>query len=280
MAENNQLVEWTRRHKTSQALALRSRIILACAQNAPSAEVARRVRTTPQTVGKWRQRFIERRLDGLLDEPRPGTPRSLGDAQVERLIATTLNEVPRDATHWSTRSLARKLKLSQSTVSRVWRAFGLQPHRTETFKLSTDPLFIDKVRDIVGLYLNPPAKALVLCVDEKSQIQALDRTQPILPLAPGVAERRTHDYMTTRDHHAVRGAGHGHRQSHRRTSPAPPRHGISSVPAHHRRQRAPSVGGPSDHGQLRHAQDALGQEPGLQGTRAFTRTSRPPRPRG
>ncbi len=195
VAENNQLVEWTRRHKTSQALALRSRIILACAQNVPNGAVARRVRTTPQTVGKWRRRFVERRLDGLLDEPRPGTPRCLGDAQVERLIATTLNELPRDATHWSTRSLARKLKLSQSTVSRVWRAFGLQPHRTETFKLSTDPLFIDKVRDIVGLYLNPPAKALVLCVDEKSQIQALDRTQPILPLAPGVPQRRTHDYM-------------------------------------------------------------------------------------
>lgn len=193
--ENNQLIEWTRRHKTSQALALRSRIILACAQNVPNGEVARRVRATPQTVGKWRRRFIERRLDGLLDEPRPGTPRGVGDAQVERLIATTLNELPRDATHWSTRSLARKLKLSQSTVSRVWRAFGLQPHRTETFKLSTDPLFIDKVRDIVGLYLNPPAKALVLCVDEKSQIQALDRTQPILPLAPGIAQRRTHDYM-------------------------------------------------------------------------------------
>jgi transposase len=195
VAENNQLVEWTRRHKTSQALALRARIILACAQDATNGEVARRVQTTPQTVGKWRQRFVDHRLDGLLDEPRPGTPRRIGDARVERLIATTLNEVPRDATHWSTRSLAQKLKLSQSTVSRVWRAFGLQPHRTESFKLSTDPLFIDKVRDIVGLYLNPPAKALVLCVDEKSQIQALDRTQPILPLAPGIAERRTHDYM-------------------------------------------------------------------------------------
>jgi transposase len=195
VAENNQLIEWTRRHKTSQALALRARIILACAQNATNGEVAGRVRATPQTVGKWRQRFVEHRLNGLLDEPRPGTPRRIGDARVERLIATTLNEVPHDATHWSTRSLAQKLKLSQSTVSRVWRAFGLQPHRTETFKLSTDPLFIDKVRDIVGLYLNPPAKALVLCVDEKSQIQALDRTQPILPLAPGIAERRTHDYM-------------------------------------------------------------------------------------
>ena len=195
MPENNQLVEWTRRHKTSQSLALRSRIILSCAQNLTNGEVARRVHATPQTVGKWRRRFVQRRLDGLLDEPRPGTPRRIGDAQVERLIATTLNELPRDATHWSTRSLARKLKLSQSTVSRVWRAFGLQPHRTETFKLSTDPLFIDKVRDIVGLYLNPPAKALVLCVDEKSQIQALDRTQPILPLAPGIPQRRTHDYM-------------------------------------------------------------------------------------
>ena len=194
VSENNQLVEWTRRHKTSQALALRSRIVLACAQKESNTEVAHRLRITIQTVGKWRRRFVQRRLDGLLDEPRPGTPRTLGDARVERLLATTLNELPRDATHWSTRSMARKLKVSQSSVSRVWRAFGLQPHRTETFKLSTDPLFIDKVRDIVGLYLNPPAKALVLCVDEKSQIQALDRTQPILPLAPGVPQRRTHDY--------------------------------------------------------------------------------------
>jgi transposase len=192
--ENNQLVEWTRRHKTSQALALRSRIVLACAQGADNSEVARRCRVTRQTVGKWRSRFVERRLDGLLDEPRPGAPRKLDDARIERLIATTLNERPREATHWSTRLLATKLGVSQTTVSRAWRAFGLQPHRVETFKLSTDPLFIDKVRDIVGLYLNPPTKAMVLCVDEKSQIQALDRTQPLLPLAPGVAERRTHDY--------------------------------------------------------------------------------------
>jgi transposase len=192
--ENNQLVEWLRRHKTSQALALRSRVILACAQGASNREVAQRCRTTPQTAGKWRSRFLERRLDGLLDEPRPGAPRKLDDARIEQLIATTLNERPREATHWSTRLLAKKLKVSQSTVSRAWRAFGLQPHRAETFKLSTDPLFIDKVRDIVGLYLNPPTKAMVLCVDEKSQIQALDRTQPILPLAPGLPERRTHDY--------------------------------------------------------------------------------------
>jgi len=194
MEEHNQLVEWTRRHKTSQALALRSRIVLACAQGADNSEVARRCRVTRQTVGKWRRRFLEQRLDGLLDEPRPGAPRKLDDARIEQLIATTLNERPRQASHWSTRLLATKLGVSQSTVSRAWRAFGLQPHRVETFKLSTDPLFIDKVRDIVGLYLNPPTKAMVLCVDEKSQIQALDRTQPLLPLAPGVAERRTHDY--------------------------------------------------------------------------------------
>jgi len=192
--ENNQLIEWTRRHKTSQALALRSRIVMACAQGASNSETADRLRITKQTVGKWRSRFLERRLDGLLDEPRPGAPRQHGDAKIEQLIATTLNERPREATHWSTRLLAKKLHVSQSTVSRVWRAFGLQPHRAETFKLSTDPLFIDKVRDIVGLYLNPPTKAMVLCVDEKSQIQALDRTQPILPLAPGLPERRTHDY--------------------------------------------------------------------------------------
>ncbi len=193
--ENNQLIEWTRRHKTSQALALRSRIVLACAQGADNSAVARRYQVTRQMVGKWRSRFLEQRLDGLLDEPRPGAPRKLGDARIEQLIATTLNERPRQASHWSTRLLATKLGVSQSTVSRAWRAFGLQPHRVETFKLSADPLFIDKVRDIVGLYLNPPTRAMVLCVDEKSQIKALDRTQPLLPLAPGMAERRTHDYQ-------------------------------------------------------------------------------------
>ena len=192
--ENNQLMEWTRRHKTSQALALRARIILACAEGESNSEVARRCRVIRQTVGKWRGRFLARRLDGLLDEPRPGAPRKIGDAKIEKLIATTLGERPREATHWSTRLLAKKQGVSQSTVSRVWRAFGLQPHRVETFKLSADPLFIEKVRDVVGLYMNPPTKAMVLCVDEKSQIQALDRTQPMLPLAPGMPERRTHDY--------------------------------------------------------------------------------------
>ena len=193
--ENNTLVEWKRRAKTSQALALRARIILQCAQGATNTEVAQRLRITKQTVGKWRGRFLEQRLDGLLDEPRPGTPRRMDDARIEQLVSTTLNERPRDATHWSTRSLAQKLGVSQSSVARVWRAFGLQPHRQETFKLSSDPLFIEKVRDIVGLYLDPPLNAIVLCVDEKSQIQALDRTQPLLPMAPGMPERRTHDYQ-------------------------------------------------------------------------------------
>ena len=194
MEENNRLMEWTRRHKTSQALALRARIVLACQQDRSNREIGGQLRITPQTVGKWRSRFQIQRLDGLLDEPRPGAPRSIGDEQVERVISKTLHEKPREATHWSSRLMAKATGLSQSAVVRIWHAFGLQPHRTETFKLSTDPLFIEKVRDILGLYLNPPDRALVLCVDEKSQIQALDRTQPILPMMPGVPERRTHDY--------------------------------------------------------------------------------------
>ena len=192
--ESDRLLEWTRRHKTSQALALRARIVLACQQDRSDGEIARELRIGRQTVGKWRRRFHSDRLDGLLDEPRPGAPRTIGDAVVEQVIAKTLHEKPRAATHWSSRAMAKSTGLSQSAVVRIWRAFGLQPHRAETFKLSTDPLFIEKVRDIVGLYLNPPDRALVLCVDEKSQIQALDRTQPILPMMPGVPERRTHDY--------------------------------------------------------------------------------------
>lgn len=192
--ESSRLLEWTRRHKTSQALALRARIVLACQQGRFDGEVARELRVTRGTVGKWRRRFQSARLEGLLDEPRPGAPRTIGDALVEQVIAKTLHEKPRAATHWSSRAMAKSAGLSQSAVVRIWHAFGLQPHRAETFKLSTDPLFIEKVRDIVGLYLNPPDRALVLCVDEKSQIQALDRTQPILPMMPGVPERRTHDY--------------------------------------------------------------------------------------
>ena len=192
--ENNRLVDWTRRHKSSQALALRARIVLACQQDRSNRDIGRQLRVTAQTVSKWRGRFQSARLDGLLDEPRPGAPRTIGDEKVERVIAKTLHEKPREATHWSSRMMAKATGLSQTAVMRIWHAFGLQPHRAETFKLSTDPLFIEKVRDIVGLYLNPPERALVLCVDEKSQIQALDRTQPILPMMPGVPERRTHDY--------------------------------------------------------------------------------------
>jgi transposase len=192
--EQESLERWTRRPKTGQALAQRARIILESATGKSNTEVARRLRITNQMVGKWRTRFLEKRLDGLLDEPRPGTPRRLSDVEVERVLTMTLESTPKNATHWSTRSLAAACGLSRSSVHRVWQAFALAPHRNETFKLSRDPLFIDKVRDIVGLYLHPPDKALVLCVDEKSQIQALDRSQPILPMRPGQAERRTHDY--------------------------------------------------------------------------------------
>ena len=194
-AERETLEQWTRRPKTAQALALRARIVLACADGRSNTAVAAELRVCVDTVGKWRSRFLEQRLDGLLDQPRSGRPRMIDDADVERVIGLTLETTPKDATHWSTRAMARRSGLSHNTVSRIWRAFALQPHRTETFKLSADPLFIEKVRDIVGLYLNPPDRALVLCVDEKSQIQALDRTRPLLPLRPGQAERRTHDYV-------------------------------------------------------------------------------------
>ena len=192
--ERESLERWTRRPTTAQAVAQRARIVLRCATGASNQAVARELGATRLTVGRWRQRFVTKRLDGLLDEPRPGAPRKITDADVERVVRLTLETAPRDATHWSTRAMAKRAGLSQTAISRIWRAFVLQPHRVKTFKLSQDPLFIEKVRDIVGLYLHPPDKALVLCVDEKSQIQALDRTQPVLPMRPGQAERRTHDY--------------------------------------------------------------------------------------
>jgi len=192
--ERETLERWARRPTSAQALAQRCRIVLACAEGLTNQQVAAAENVNQVTVGKWRARFCERRLDGLHDEPRPGGPRTITDADVERVIAKTLEEAPRDATHWSTRSMARATGMSQSAVSRIWRAFALKPHQLESFKLSTDPLFIEKVRDIVGLYLNPPEAAVVLCVDEKSQIQALDRTAPILPLLPGTPARATHDY--------------------------------------------------------------------------------------
>lgn len=183
-----------RRRKSSQQESFRARIVLLCAEGHTNQDVAKMVGACGATVGKWRARFLEQRLDGLLDAPRPGTPRKLSDDAIERVLVTTLETSPKGATHWSTRLMAKQTGISQSSVGRIWRAFGLAPHRTESFKLSTDPFFIEKVRDICGLYLNPPSHALVLCVDEKSQIQALNRTQPLLPMRPGQAERRTHDY--------------------------------------------------------------------------------------
>ena len=193
-SERITLEQWARRRTTAQGLAQRARIILACAAGHAAPAIAAELRITRQTVGRWRRRFLQKRLDGLVDEPRPGTPRRLTDVQVEQVIIDTLEKRPRDATQWSTRTLAKELALSHATVGRIWRAFGLQPHRSETFKLSRDPLFVEKVRDIVGLYLAPPDRALVLSVDEKSQIQALDRTAPVLPMTFGSPERRTHDY--------------------------------------------------------------------------------------
>jgi transposase len=192
--EREQLEGWARRRSSAQALAQRSRIVLAAADGRKNTEIAVELGVTRGVAAKWRSRFAERRLDGLLDEPRPGRPRTITDAHVEEVIVRTLETTPKDATHWSTRSLAAEVGLSQSAVSRIWRAFGLQPHRREAWKLSRDPQFIDKARDVVGLYLDPPERAVVLCVDVKSQIQALDRTAPILPLLPGTPQRATHDY--------------------------------------------------------------------------------------
>lgn len=194
-SEKAELQRLVRRRKTAQSLALRARIVLTCGEGVTNQQVAKRLHTTGATVGKWRRRFCERRLDGLYDEPRPGAPRTVGDDKVEEILVKTLESTPKDATHWSTRSMARSAGVSQRTVVRIWHAFGLKPHRQDTFKLSKDPLFIEKVRDIVGLYMNPPEHAVVLCVDEKSQVQALDRTQPLLPMTPGYPERRSHDYV-------------------------------------------------------------------------------------
>ena len=192
--ERGQLEAWTRRRTSAQALAQRSRIVLAAADGLKNTEIAEQVGVSRNTAAIWRERFAAHRLDGLTDEPRPGRPRTITDEQVDAVITKTLESSPRDATHWSTRSMAREVGLTQTAVSRIWRAFGLQPHRQETFKLSKDPLFVEKVHDVVGLYLNPPERAVVLCVDEKSQIQALDRTAPILPMLPGTPQRATHDY--------------------------------------------------------------------------------------
>jgi transposase len=192
--ERDQLQSLAHRARSQPLLARRARVVLACAGGLDNQAVARKLRCSVGMVGKWRRRFLQARLEGLYDEPRPGAPRKVTDQEVEQVIIQTLETTPRGETHWSTRGLAKATGLSRMTISRIWHAFGLQPHRNDTFKLSPDPQLIEKVRDIVGLYMNPPDHALVLCVDEKSQIQALDRTQPLLPMRPGQLERRTHDY--------------------------------------------------------------------------------------
>src|SRR5512135_1074417 len=203
--ERSVLTGWARRRKTSQALALRSRVVLACAEDgATIASVSEGLEISRATVSKWRSRFLTGRLEGLSDEPRPGRPRTITDEQVDQVIVKTLEETPGEDTHWSTRGMAAATGMSQSAISRIWRAFGLKPHAVETWKLSTDPQFVDKVRDVVGLYLNPPENALVLAVDEKSQMQALDRTAPILPVMPTTPARMTHDYPRHRHQEFLR----------------------------------------------------------------------------
>jgi transposase len=193
--EREQLVRWSRRAKSSQVLAQRCKIVLGCAGGLSNKDIAAELGVHPTTVTKWRTRFVARRLEGLSDEDRPGRPPSIPLDRVEDVVVATLESTPANATHWSRASMAQRSGLSRSTIGRIWRDFGLKPHRADTFKLSTDPLFIDKVVDVVGLYHNPPERAVVLCVDEKSQIQALDRSQPVLPMMPGMPERRTHDYQ-------------------------------------------------------------------------------------
>ncbi len=193
--ERQKLQTWAARPKSTQRLATRAKILLACAEGLDNKAGAARLRVNTVTVGKWRGRFLEDRLEGLSDEPRPGAPRKITDAYVEQVVTKTLEEKPKAAPHWSTRGMARTVGLSQSAIVRIWHAFGLKPHLSESFKLSTDPDFVEKVRDVVGLYMSPPENAIVLSVDEKSQVQALDRTQPLLPMTPGQAERGTHDYV-------------------------------------------------------------------------------------
>src|SRR4051812_28550457 len=189
--ERQKLRTWASRPTSTQRLASRAQIVLACAEGLDNKAVAARLRVNLVTVGKWRRRFLEDRLDGLTDEPRPGAPRTILDARIEEVVTKTLEEKPKAATHWSTRGMAEAVGLSQSAIGRIWNAFGLKPHKTETYNLSTAPYFVEKVRDVVGLYMSPPQNAIVLSVDEKSQVQALDRTQPLLPMTPGQAERRT-----------------------------------------------------------------------------------------
>ncbi len=194
-SERIELVRLTKRAQVNRALAFRARVVLACADGVPDTAVAHRYRTTNATVGKWRTRFIARRLEGLYDEPRVGAPRTISDDEVEAVIVKTLETTPQGETHWSTRTMAAKAGMSHTMVGRIWRTFGLKPHITRSFKISPDPQLVEKVRDVVGLYMNPPHNAVVFSFDEKSQIQALERAQPILPMDIGQPERRTHNYI-------------------------------------------------------------------------------------
>ena len=257
--ERAQLSSWSRRPKTGQALALRARIVLLAGEGHSNTAIAGRLSTTLHTAAKWWQRFLEAGLDGLLDEPRPGTPRKLKDEQVEAVLTRTLERQLPAATHWSTREMAKARGLSQSTVSRIWRAFSLAPHRYVTFKLSKDPLFIEKVWDIVGLYLNPPERALVLCVDEKSQIQALDRTAPlfasIIDASQPTGTRRTHDYAQhgTASLFAALDTKTGELIG--QDSASASLRGVPQLPRYDRKQRPIRVRGSSHPGQLWHPQD-------------------------
>lgn len=259
-AEREYLERQVRKHRVARSLSERCRIILRCGEGVPSKVVADELGVHEHTVGKWRRRFLKDRLDGLLDEVRPGRPRTIDDDQIAAVIERTLRSTPSDATHWSIRSMAGVTGFSHTTIRRIWNAFGLQPHRTETFKLSSDPLFVDKVRDIVGLYLSPPNRALVLSVDEKSQIQALDREQPVLPMMPGVPERRTHSYVPTRHNHVVCRSGCRLRLCHRQMLQAAPCHRIPGFPQADRCERTVRFGRSYRDGQLCDPQNCIGQK--------------------
>jgi transposase len=255
-AEREQLQRWARRPKTEQRRATRSRIVLRCADGLDNDEVAAELGLNEKTVAKWRRRFVERRLDGLADDPRPGVPRTVLDEKVEEIVRRTIEEQPLGATHWSTRSLAARVGVSPATVGRIWQAFGLRPHLLQTFKLSSDPLFVAKVRDVVRLYLDPPERALVLCVDEKSQIQALERSQPLPPLLRGTPARMSHDHKRhgTTSLFAALDVASG--KGDRRPARPPPRARVQEVPRPARARGAARTRAAPDSRQLRDAQDA------------------------
>ena len=249
-----------RRRKSSHGAARRARIVLLAAAGESNLAISEKLGLTRKTVGTWRRRFAERGLAGLDDEPRPGAPRQIGDEKIAEVVTRTLETVPEDATHWSRRSMARASGISATTVHRIWGAFGLQPHRVETFKLSSDPLFIDKVRDIVGLYLAPPERALVLCIDEKSQIQALDRTQPMLPMRPGPGGAAHPRLQAPRHHHAVRRARRGDGRGHRTVQEAAPGTRVPRLPRRGGAQRPCRTRRPCRHGQRIEPQDQVDPE--------------------